>query len=256
MPQSLRHFFNAAFFARAVICTAIGALILCTPAHAATTLPSECRNPPPITVTIEPVFEDVRYDFNRSIQEIKSKGTGTENPAPKDHWPVGLAEGKLTLYSNSSIQMARRSDTQFTCGYITSVTIKMGFFENVIYVARELPANSCPHQTVLEHEERHKTVDRELLQEYTNKAEAYFGELARRVGVVSGNGTDQVQTQLKNRMDEGLQHFTRIMSDDRVRRQSEVDTGDEYARVSASCDGELMQMVNRSMSRDNTNAPR
>lgn len=256
MSQSLRHFLNAALFARAVICIAVGMLILCAPAHAATALPSECRNPPPITITIEPVFEDVHYDFNRSIQEIKSKGTGTENPVQKDHWPVGLAEGKLTLYSNSSIQMARRSDTQFTCGYITAVTIKMGFFENVIYVARELPVNSCPHQTVLEHEERHKTVDRELLQEYTGKAEAYFGELARRVGVISGSSIDQVQAQLKNRMDEGLQHFTRVMSDDRVRRQGKVDTGDEYARVSASCDGELVQMVNRSMGRGTTNAPR
>jgi molecular chaperone GrpE (heat shock protein) len=53
-----------------------------------------------------------------------------------------------------------------------------------------------------------------------------------------------LETQIDDLLNKSLEKFSNEMETERKRRQKEVDSPEEYQRVSAACNGDLMQIVN------------
>ncbi len=202
-----------------------------------------CNEYRPATIEVRPVFQEVDYEFRQPMMRIRDIADADQAGAQPESWPVGLATGQLYMSITQDIYKSRAAYDPNTCGQIKAIRIELGFINNKIYVAREFPRRSCPYKVVLAHEEKHKTVDRVLLREYATKARSYFAEVAKGIGVLRHPSGAAIDTQIAAVVNEAMDGFSSEMESERRRRQKEVDSDEEYARITASCDGLLMQVV-------------
>lgn len=227
------------FLARCIL--ALTLLFAPAPLLAAATL--GCAEFVPATVEVKAVFEDVTYETAHPMLKIRDMSEDAANGSQSESWPVGLAVGQFFMNVVKDVYKIRSATDPSTCGQIKAIHIEMGFMNNKIYVAKEFPKRSCPYKTVLAHEELHKEVDRQLLEEYAAKARTYFADAAAGVGMVRSGSGSAIEAQIGEHMDRAMDSFSNEMESERKRRQKEVDSNEEYARVSAACEGNLMQIV-------------
>jgi hypothetical protein len=204
---------------------------------------SPCNEYRPAVITVNPIFQEVKYDYQQSMMKIRQMADEGAGGHHSETWPVGLAAGQLYLRVNSSIFKNRTSRDPNTCGQVKSILVEIGFLNNIIYVAKELPKRSCPFKTVLEHEEKHKAVDQKLLEEYTEKAREFFQKGADEIGMIRHPAGAAIDAQVNSYMNDAIEYFSKELENDRKQRQKEVDSPEEYQRVERACGGQLMDIV-------------
>jgi len=105
----------------------------------------------------------------------------------------------------------------------------------VVYIADEIPPDSCGFHEVMAHEQKHLNVNQHLLQEAIPKIEQQFLEHIRQRGVY--HSIDPMLP--RNDMQEFLASVMNSFDTENVQRQQRVDSPEEYHRVSVSCNGQL-----------------
>lgn len=127
------------------------------------------------------------------------------------------------------------------------VEIKLNYSPVLIYVGNEFTPGSCAYNTILEHEQRH--------------LKAYMDNLARVEKVVrdalnrrfegkplyAPSGT--AQSALQHEINSQWMPFISDEFDKGKAEQAKIDTPQEYARLAASCNGEIRDIVNRKRKR-------
>lgn len=208
-----------------------------------------CNDYVPTVVTVQAAFDPTEYDYTLPMMQIKAlsdsgkeKGKGSKH---SEEWPVGLATGEMYFSINRDIMKMRPTSTQITCGQIKAVQIEFGFRGNKIYVAKEFPKRSCPYREVLAHEEKHKAVDRQLVEEYSEKIKTLFLDVSKKIGVVRNATSAIVDDQIDSAFSQAISKLTKEIETEHVERQKQVDTKEEYQRVTDSCEGQTMEIVNQ-----------
>lgn len=208
-----------------------------------------CNDYVPTVVTVQPVYDETVYDFTLPMMEIKALAeSGKEKAKGSKHaeeWPVGLSLGEMYFSVSRDIMKMRPTSTQITCGQIKAVQIEFGFKDNKILVAKEFPKRSCPYREVLGHEEKHKAVDRRLVEEYAEKIKTVFLDVSRKIGVVRNATSAIVDDQIDSAFSQAVSKLTKEIETEHVERQKDVDTKEEYQRVTDSCEGQTMEIVNQ-----------
>ncbi len=224
---------------RAIVCFLI--LFAAGTGHAA---PNSCSDGAAAIVTVTPTFDDVSYDFRESMMTIRQlASSGGVKNSQHVEWPVGLSAGELAVRLNSQFQSKRNPYDNSICGSIRGLQIEIGFTKNIIYVAKEFPSRSCPFKEVLAHEEKHKAVDRAMLDEFAAKAQTYFEDVVKTMGVIQENDPARIEAEFNQRLNVKLNSFVEEMNATRILRQQGVDSPEEYKRVSAVCDGQVNDIV-------------
>lgn len=200
-----------------------------------------CNNFIPASIRIDPIFDDTEYV---TLPMIKIRALAdAEKDVPTEQWPVGLSTAQAILKVQTDIYKVRSGYNQHTCGQIKTIYIQIGFKDNKIYLAKEFPKRSCPYKTVLEHEERHKEVDREILVEFAEKARMVFSDTAKKIGVIKSTAAGLIDEQINEQITIEMDRLAKDMAQERHSRQKLVDSAEEYRRVSESCDGRTMETV-------------
>lgn len=221
----------------------VSAILLLPPSLHAAPRNGGCSASVPAQIYVEPIFDPIELDIKTSMTEISQLVEEKKEDGRAEQWPVGLASGMLVFDVTTDIYKMRGGFDQFTCGQVKAITVKMGFKNNRIYVAKELPRRSCPYKTVLEHEEKHKAMDQELLDEYVEKVRVFLQNTAEDIGIKRHVSAEAVEEQIQGIVNEKINFISREMEKERQRRQQKVDSEEEYTRVSGSCDGQLMELV-------------
>ena len=206
-----------------------------------------CNTYVPTEVNVKTNYDEVLYDFTQpmlKIRDLSERGKGKDN-LHSEAWPVGLSTGEMFFSVTSDIMKMRTGYSQTTCGQIKAIHVEFGFKDNKIYVAKEFPKRSCPFKEILGHEEKHKAVDRTILDEYTDKMRIAFRDAAKKIGVVQSSSASVIDDQLNSAFNQAVDKISRQIEDDLKDRQKEVDSKEEYQRVTDSCDGRTMEIVNQ-----------
>ncbi len=206
-----------------------------------------CNTYVPTEVDVKTDYDEVLYDFTQpmlKIRDLSERGKGKDN-LHSEAWPVGLSTGEMFFSVTSDIMKMRTGYSQTTCGQIKAIHVEFGFKDNKIYVAKEFPKRSCPFKEILGHEEKHKAVDRAILDEYTDKMRIAFRDAAKKIGVVQSSSASVIDDQLNSAFNQAVDKISRQIEDDLKERQKEVDSKEEYQRVTDSCDGRTMEIVNQ-----------
>ncbi|MBI1273551.1 MAG: hypothetical protein GC131_05665 [Alphaproteobacteria bacterium] len=207
-------------------------------------------------VKIVPIHSSVRIDDRTRLAELGSLASNGSSKAirftdhdPNDqvgqgrgHIPVGLATSELITdirYDISVVDNMRG----YACGQITSLRLDVGFRDNTIYVAREIPRRSCSYKEVLEHEHKHVTTDERFLSEAMPRIKKYMKAALAEIGHVQAASRADMEEMFNQKMNLYMKELINNMSRERQILQGNVDTPEEYRRITYSCDGQLIEIL-------------
>lgn len=201
---------------------------------------SECDLLPPPAVTVKPMEERLIVDTHYNIKELTFLGSGAAhagNPV------LGLTIGKAVARFSSALPLYVDRSGRWECAS-PQLTLSLGFSPLTVYVAKEFPAGSCAYNEIYQHEQRHVKAYQAHL---ATIGKSLNDSLSQRF---AGGGPwhgpvnqlrERLQDELKERW---LPYIEREIAqvDD---AQALIDTPEEYARVSESCNGEIKKQLSR-----------
>lgn len=226
----------------AAILLVAGACWLAAPAPAAAQT-HDCPAFDAANVTVSFRNAPLRRAFDRSIQQLARMPGRAPGPAGAGNGHIlGLAHAVFEQSYDIGVSYGPVGGGAF-CGALTSLDVTFGTRERAVYVAKELPRNTCIHREVLDHEMHHVQVDEALMKEFLPTVKRRLATLAGRMGTVRARSQQQVMASLRKPIDAELKKILNDFTREREKRQARIDTLDEYDRVSRSCGGELAKYV-------------
>ncbi len=205
---------------------------------------SECPPLPDPVVKITSFFEAPAYNFEQPLPRLKDIVAAQASAVFHKDQPVGFAIGELNFSIMLQTNMVVGTDGR-VCARPAEARIDVGFQHNSIYVARELPRNTCGHAEVLAHEEGHLAIDRKLLAEYQPILQQFAEAAIRKLGMVRANDPEEARSRMQNFINDQLEIAAGEMNKERGYRQQAHDNPAEYQRLSAACEGTIQQVVNQ-----------
>jgi hypothetical protein len=156
----------------------------------------------------------------------------SEGPSPA-HRTIGLTRANFGHRSSIEVKGLEDRAGVRACAR-PHIQVELFVRPLTVYVAREYAADPCRARVIREHEQRHVDV-------YAGYAREAVPLLTQRLNAIVGNaphfaGTvDEAQSRLDRRIAETLEAFMRDSERTLAARQAEVDTPEEYERVSTAC---------------------
>lgn len=196
-----------------------------------------CKVPRAPQVVVTPVTKPVVYDFSRTVAELSAMKSDTVNPygPGADTATGGLRFNETELRVSVRVGYEQRLP-RGVCMWYDTVEVQVELAPRV-YVAKEFGRGAC-HKEILAHEQRHVRVDREIINRYVQS----MGDLVRQIVNASGAAGPFPQSEIPARQDrmvalirDGILSQKAELEAYIRKRQAEVDTLEEYERVSAIC---------------------
>lgn len=123
------------------------------------------------------------------------------------------------------------------------VEIKLNYSPVLIYVGNEFTPGSCAYKTILEHEQRHLKAYMDNLTRVEKVVREALNRRFEGKPLYAPSGT--AQSALQHEINSVWMRFINDEFDKGKVEQAKIDTPQEYARLGASCNGEIRDIVNR-----------
>ena len=170
---------------------------------------------------------------------------GQEITSTQHETPIGLTAASLKLDSQYDIKIKQRSDDVMVCAQISTFNLGFGFDDTTIFIAREIPYGSCGYRVVLEHEMKHVQTDRMFADVTVPVLPTYISKAINQIGVIRASSPEAAETHIKRMISEYMRSLGSNLSQVRKNQQLLIDTPAEYEKISASCNGDLGQMIRK-----------
>lgn len=167
--------------------------------------------------------------------------TRKSGSAFETHRTFGLTVGNFGHETNTELRSVEDRRGARACG-VPRVEVALSMQPVTVFIARELTDHPCSHQVTLEHELKHVAAMQEALAEAAARLDT---ELAATLGTEVRSATSQaaLQRDFDTALRDYLSRFMREESALLARRQTAVDSPEEYARVAAACQGEVRPLT-------------
>lgn len=191
------------------------------------------------SINVRTSTDNITYDFRYSEKQLNKFGVTTISPYASNVITDvgGLMKGGIETQQKMSFGTLTNPRTNQICIWHDTIDVLI-HIKPTIYIANEFPQGSCMHNSIMQHEHKHITVDREIV----NKYAALIGQALqndvsqyRVFGPVPQSNQEATLSMVKTRMQGILKHYTDMMSAERKARQQAVDNINEYERVNKSC---------------------
>lgn len=217
---------------RTTVVAAFGLLLAaCGPdgANPFASFEARCAKLPP------PRFEVVAVPvaFERDDTQPTAALTAHSSKTPVTHRAIGLTTAAFGQNTDIELQLIEDRRGARACG-TSQVRVELSMQPMTVYVARELADLQCQREVTLSHEMKHVGVYVEALHD---AALALERELPAAIGTVRRRASSalELQQQLNAAVRDELAEFMREQQRVLEERQAEVDSPEEYARVSMAC---------------------
>ncbi len=193
-------------------------------AHCAKTLP-----PTRIEVVALPADHDT--DFTRSYAELTRMGVEAE----ANERVIGLTRARIGHAATITVVGIEEPGTGRVC-VRPEIRVELSLTPMTVFVGREFRDDACRRSAIIEHELKHVAVYRDTLEAMTREAR---DEIARAYGntVMLFASRDEAQREIEAALSGYLGPLLERSTREVRRRQADVDTPDEYARVAGACGG-------------------
>jgi hypothetical protein len=193
--------------------------------------------PTSIRVDVNIDSPDVNHSTSRAslkqfeIATVSPYGNGTNVHVN------GLMRGAITLDTQFSLAWQKNTDESVNCSWYDHVNLTLKL-KPVIYVASEIPNDSCMYREVLNHEYKHYQTDYNISKDYQVIFQDELQNFLQQADVIGPYGKDdqeKVKIELTKRLDKVISAVNDRMKVERIKRQSMIDSREEYERVAHAC---------------------
>lgn len=176
-------------------------------------------------------------DTTRTLDQLTRIPNDTRIGLSQGHQVGGLSAGEIRFQSQIEFGNSVDFFSGDTCLWVQNLALEIAM-DPVIYIARELQRGSCRYRTLLEHEQRHVSTDRRLLQTFRGRIEGELNQKLRSMGPtgpIPVSFAAQVQRELAAEVGTAVNLAMANFSRARDQAQQAIDTPQEYARLSQAC---------------------
>lgn len=209
-------------------------VFLCAPAAEAA-----CVSYPDVPVNITPVFESPKYDFSENLAAIQQIASDRQHVIPhNESVTLGITRYERVLQFHIPMEIEQRPG-DLACAWVKEADITVGYRAVTVFIAREIPGRSCGYEETVNHEQKHVEVNRELLIEYIPRIKEAMKNYLRANGMFRVQDPKYAEQLLREKLNIAMQAIIKDMEAENVRRQQQVDSPEEYARLAHVCQGQL-----------------
>ena len=210
---------------------------------------------PKLKVNINLEIPEATYDYSKSTEELTDdqfentvewiQKQGIRSVGIAEHLGQyvtirGLASGGYAYAMNYKMQ-AKHVDKYgvYYCPYLTEVNIDL-FYVTKIFIASEIPKNTCEFNEVMKHEWKHHTANVVAIKTYSDRLKKDLPTIAREIelqhGYVDRSLVDPTFEKIKTSVRDMIEvYYDSIWKDSRS-RNALIDTQEEYQRVDSAID--------------------
>lgn len=197
-----------------------------------------CQVPKAPVIQILPKTAPIRYDFSKTTQQLTAQGSNTVNPyaASVDSSTGGLRADQPEMKSNIRMGTRTYPDLKVGCLWYDSVIVNINM-NPVIYIAQEYQQDPCK-AAIMEHELKHVAVDREVMGRYAQEVGKAVQDAVNQAGAMGPfnvNEMNAYQDSYISHVQSAINSQELLLTKQMRQRQGQVDTREEYDRVSKIC---------------------
>lgn len=199
-----------------------------------------CPQKPAPKVTVTPRQSVVKYDSNKTRQELEQFNIDTVSPYEihTETHVGGLMSGEILIETRIGFVLDTFVNRGLVCIAIRNVDVNLHLAPTV-YVAKEFKRGTCKYDAILEHENKHVSMDKYILKKYSDRMLQAVSQALEKYGASYGpfeeTKQEEAQEKLKNYIDQIVKAESETMSKERRERQQGIDSLEEYERVNKLC---------------------
>ncbi len=201
-------------------------------------LADECDQLPPPSVTLKRIEEAVTLDTTLGYRDLGVLAASLARPNAR---VLGLTRGKIAVRFDARTAYYVERTQRWECAS-PQLTVSYGFSPVTVYVAREIPQGSCAYDAVYRHEQQHVKIYHDHLVAIEKRlAEALQNRFS--TGKPWRGPVGETRARLQRELDERWIPFFEREIGQAEPAQAAIDTPEQYARVAASCNGEIERLM-------------
>ncbi|MDP9128105.1 MAG: hypothetical protein M3N08_07605 [Pseudomonadota bacterium] len=222
---------------------ALGFLIAMQPRLAEAEEDHGCRVAKDVPVHITEVFEEPKIDRTADISAIQ-KILSDSRHSIRENISLGVTHYHPMLELRLPVEAISFQDGTH-CAHILHAEVSIGYQEVVIYIAKEIPEGSCGFNEIMEHERKHIAVNKQILKDFVPVIEERLNEYLKLNNTFRQEKLGEAVGVVRQKTQAILDDVGEDMIRENQRRQGAVDSPSEYRRITASCDGQLLEVAER-----------
>lgn len=201
----------------------------------------DCDSYPDVPVNVIGRFDDPDYDYTKNISEIMSLA-GNPNGLVRDGIMLGLTRYQPFIDINVATKVINLPDG-LSCAKADHVDVTIGYKDVKVYVAKEIPQDSCGFNEIIDHERKHVEANRELLEKYRPIIEDQLETYMKLNGVFREPNYDYAISLLHDKIKELLSSVSDDFNRDSTAIHAQIDSDNETRRINLSCNNELLGII-------------
>ena len=191
------------------------------------------------SITVRTSTDQITYNFSLSEKQLNGFNISTVSPYASNIITDvgGLMKGGIETQQRMSFGTLLNPNINQACMWHDKIDVLI-HIKPTIYIANEFPPGTCMHNAIMEHEQKHITVDREIVNKYAALVgQALQNDVARYAvfGPVPASNQEATLSMIKTRIQTILRQYINQMTQERKARQQQIDNLNEYERVNKSC---------------------
>lgn len=190
----------------------------------------ECKSRAPRT-HVKYSIDNTQYIRNISAKELTERHSSRNG---------GRTTGLASSVVGTRISMEYEGETSKENLYCLRVKkINFNFFvEPKIYIASNFKRGSCEYNAVIKHEREHIDIIKGAHKDYVPEFKSFVKDIARELPSffpMPLTSMDSAKDEISAFIQERVGDFMNVVNEDVAERQSEIDTDDEYRKISDRC---------------------
>lgn len=194
----------------------------------------QCPQPPDtrVHVNVKNEYAKVNYRFDHDRTALNKLATGMATTHKGS--VLGLTVSRYGLKTQTQQQLVK-ADNGLTCLWIRRVDATLYIPDTTIYIASNYKQGSCQYNAVLEHEQEHVRLTRNLLPGFSSRLEQELKAQLGRINPVVTRAPDNASRIVQREIEKSMGAFMQRLENERDRANAHIDTEASYNRTAARC---------------------
>jgi hypothetical protein len=183
-------------------------------------------------IKVKLVEEKLDHDSTQGLQALTRKMRPNEDPTIKSIYSFGLTSVEWRSQADLELTGMPVGATSY-CWYVAEVSMTITL-RSTVFVAKEIERDSCPWREVMNHEQKHVTLNAKMFSRLPGDLKPKISAVAKG-GILTREGAAAMaafRPKIEKAIATALDDFSTARE---KQHRTEIDTKAEYDRVDAAC---------------------